>query len=78
MISGGRDLITPPTVAERVTSLIPNSVLVNLPTAGHGIVDLREGAALDIVEAIYDGRSRRWANVRPPWTRNPPGWGSGR
>ena len=55
VISGGRDLITPPTVAERVTSLIPNSVLVNLPTAGHSIVDLREGAALDIVEAVYDG-----------------------
>ncbi|MGZ5364809.1 MAG: alpha/beta fold hydrolase [Mycobacterium sp.] len=55
VISGGRDLITPPTVAERVTSLIPNSVLVNLPTAGHSIVDLRESAALDIVGAVYDG-----------------------
>jgi pimeloyl-ACP methyl ester carboxylesterase len=55
VISGGRDLITPPTVAERVTSLIGNSVLVRLPTAGHSIVDLRESAALDIVKAIYDG-----------------------
>ena len=55
VISGGRDLITPPTVAERVTSLVPNSVLVNLPTAGHSIVDLRESAAMDIVEAVYDG-----------------------
>ena len=55
VISGGRDLIAPPTVAQRVASLIPNAVLVNLPTAGHSIVDLRESAALDIVEAIYDG-----------------------
>jgi pimeloyl-ACP methyl ester carboxylesterase len=55
VISGGRDLITPPTVAQRVASLIPNAVLVNLPTAGHSIVDLREGAALDIVKEIYDG-----------------------
>lgn len=55
VISGGRDLITPPTVARRVTSLVPNSVLVNLATAGHSIVDLRESAALDIVKAVYDG-----------------------
>lgn len=55
VISGGRDLITPPTVAQRVASLIPDAVLVNLPTAGHSIVDLRESAALDIVETIYDG-----------------------
>ncbi len=55
VISGGRDLITPPTVARRVASLIPNAVLVELPTAGHSIVDLRERAALDIVEAVYEG-----------------------
>lgn len=48
VISGGRDLITPPTVAQRVASLIPNAVLVNLATAGHSIVDLRESAALDV------------------------------
>lgn len=53
VISGGRDLITPPTVAQRVAALIPDAVLVNLPTAGHSIVDLREGAALAIVKEIY-------------------------
>lgn len=55
VVSGGRDLITPPTVAHRIVSLIADAVLVELPTAGHSIVDLRERAALDIVEAIYDG-----------------------
>lgn len=55
VISGGRDLITPPTVAQRVASLIPNATLVELPTAGHSILDLRERAALDIVKAVYDG-----------------------
>ena len=55
VISGGRDLITPPTVARRVASLIPNAVLVDLATAGHSVVDLRERAALDIVKAVYDG-----------------------
>jgi proline iminopeptidase len=55
VISGGRDLITPPTVARRIASLIPNSVLVELATAGHSILDTRERAALDIVKAVYDG-----------------------
>jgi proline iminopeptidase len=55
VISGGRDLITPPTVASRVASLIPNAVLVELPTAGHSILDLRERAALDIASAVYSG-----------------------
>ena len=59
VISGGRDLITPPSVARRVASLIPEAVLVNLPTAGHSVVDLRERAALDIVQALYDGASNR-------------------
>jgi proline iminopeptidase len=55
VISGGRDLITPPTVARRVASLIPGAVLVNLATAGHSIIDLRERAALLIARATYDG-----------------------
>lgn len=55
VISGGRDLITPPAIADRVASLIPGAVLVSLPTAGHSIIDLRERAALDIIKAAYDG-----------------------
>jgi pimeloyl-ACP methyl ester carboxylesterase len=55
VISGGRDLITPPSVARRVAALIPDSVLVTLPTAGHSIVDFREQAALAIATAICDG-----------------------
>lgn len=55
VISGGRDLITPPSVAQRIASLIPGAVLVNLATAGHSAIDLRERAVLDIVKAVYDG-----------------------
>jgi pimeloyl-ACP methyl ester carboxylesterase len=58
VISGGRDLITPPTVADRIASLIPNAVLVRLRTAGHSILDLRERAALDIIEAVYEGTAK--------------------
>jgi pimeloyl-ACP methyl ester carboxylesterase len=57
VISGGRDLITPPQVARQVTSLIPDAVLVNLATAGHSVIDLRERAALDIAKSLYDGTS---------------------
>lgn len=58
VISGGRDLITPPAVARRVASLIPDAVLVTLATAGHSIADIRERAALDIVDALYTGRAQ--------------------
>ncbi|MBE1552370.1 pimeloyl-ACP methyl ester carboxylesterase [Mycobacterium sp. OAS707] len=54
VISGGRDLITPPAVADRIASLIPGAVLVRLATAGHSAIDLRERAALDIIKATYD------------------------
>jgi proline iminopeptidase len=55
VISGGRDLITPPTVAQRIASLIPDAVRVDLATAGHSAIDLRERAVLDIVKALYEG-----------------------
>jgi proline iminopeptidase len=57
VISGGRDLITPPQVARQVTSLIPDAVLVSLATAGHSVIDLRERAGLDIAKSLYDGTS---------------------
>lgn len=55
VISGGRDLITPPAVASRIASLVPGAVLVTLATAGHSVLDLRERAALEIIKATYDG-----------------------
>lgn len=54
VISGGRDLTTPPAVAERVAALIPGALLLSLPTAGHSILDTRERAALAVIEAIHD------------------------
>ena len=59
VISGGRDLITPRAVAQEIVSLIPDSVLVELATAGHSAIDVRERAALDIVKAVYDGETSR-------------------
>ncbi len=56
VISGGRDLTTPPEVAERVADLIGGSVLVRLPTTGHSVLDTKERAALRILEAVCAGR----------------------
>ncbi|MDY6998235.1 MAG: alpha/beta fold hydrolase [Actinomycetota bacterium] len=55
VVSGGRDLTTPPVIAQRVADLIPDAVLVSLPTAGHSILDTRERAALQICRAVAAG-----------------------
>jgi proline iminopeptidase len=52
VISGGRDLITPPAVAERVASLLPNAKLFKLPSMAHSAIDFRERAALSIARAV--------------------------
>ncbi|MCH9735508.1 MAG: alpha/beta hydrolase [Actinomycetia bacterium] len=59
VISGGRDLTTPPTVARRIADLIPDSVLVELPTAGHSILDTRDRAALRICKAVCNSEIRQ-------------------
>ena len=58
VIAGGRDLTTPVTVARRIADLIPDAVLVELPTAGHSVIDTRERPALEIVNAVYAGTAR--------------------
>lgn len=56
VLSGGRDLTTPPAVAHKIADLLPDATLVELPTAGHSILDTREHAALQICAAVADGR----------------------
>lgn len=56
VISGGRDLTTPPAVADRIASLIPNAVLVRLPTMAHSALDSREKAALRIATSVCRGQ----------------------
>jgi len=57
VISGGRDLTTPPAVAERVAGLVPGAVLVRLPTTGHSALDTKERAALRIATVVTAGRA---------------------
>ncbi|KKB99664.1 alpha/beta hydrolase [Mycobacterium nebraskense] len=55
VVSGGRDLITPSAVAERIASLLPNAVLLKLPTMAHSALDFREPAAIAIARAVWRG-----------------------
>jgi pimeloyl-ACP methyl ester carboxylesterase len=55
VISGGRDLVTPPAVAERVASLLPKATLLRLATMAHSALDFREPAALAIAAAVCRG-----------------------
>lgn len=55
VLSGGRDLTTPPAVAEKIAALIPDTVLIRLPTMAHGALSTREPAALAIAVAVCRG-----------------------
>ncbi|MBV8786065.1 MAG: alpha/beta fold hydrolase [Mycobacterium sp.] len=55
VVSGGRDLITPPAVAHRVAALLPESVLLHLPSMAHSAIDFREPAALNVAQAVWRG-----------------------
>jgi proline iminopeptidase len=55
VVSGGRDLTTPPPAAERVASLLPDALLIRLPTMALSALDTREHAALTIASAVCRG-----------------------
>ncbi|ANW66135.1 alpha/beta hydrolase [Mycobacterium sp. djl-10] len=56
VISGSRDLTTPPALAEQIAALIPQAALVRMPTTAHSVLDTRERAALEIAKAAVEGR----------------------
>jgi pimeloyl-ACP methyl ester carboxylesterase len=72
VISGGRDLITPRAVAERVASIVPNAVLLALPTMAHSALDFREPAALAIAGAVSRGEFDSLAMQTPELDALPP------
>ncbi|WP_204806730.1 alpha/beta fold hydrolase [Mycobacterium riyadhense] len=72
VVAGGRDLITPPAVAERIASLVPDAVLLSLPTMGHSAVDFREPAALAIASAVCRGDIDGLAEQAPMLDALPP------
>ncbi len=65
VISGGRDLTTPPAIAERIATLVPDAVLVSMPTAGHSVLDSRERAALAVIDAVRNGAAEQLSAIAP-------------
>ncbi|MCV7102982.1 alpha/beta hydrolase [Mycobacterium palustre] len=72
VISGGRDLITPPAVAQRVASLLPRVELLKMPTMAHSALDFREPAALAIAAAAFRGEFEGLAAQAPALDALPP------
>jgi pimeloyl-ACP methyl ester carboxylesterase len=72
VMSGGRDLITPLAVAERAASLLPNAVLLKLPTMAHSALDFREPAALAVAGAVFRGEFDGLAARAPALDSLPP------
>ncbi|OOK78596.1 hydrolase domain protein [Mycobacterium kansasii] len=59
-------------MAERVASLVPGAVLLELPTMAHSALDFREPAALAIAEAVCRGEHNRLADQVPMLDAMPP------
>ncbi len=59
VVSGGRDLTTPPAVAERIAALVLGAVLVRMPTVAHSVLDTRERAAFAVIRAVVDGAAEQ-------------------
>lgn len=57
VVCGGRDLVTPAAVAQRIAELVPVSTVVQLPNAAHSILDSQDEAALRILAAVAGGRA---------------------
>lgn len=72
VVSGGRDLITPPAVAQRVASLLPNAVLLSLPSMAHSALDFREPVALAAADAVRRGDLKGLAAQAPALDALPP------
>jgi pimeloyl-ACP methyl ester carboxylesterase len=65
VVSGGRDLTTPPAVAEHIAALVPDAVMVPMPTAGHSVLDTRERAALAVIDAVRHGAAEQLSAIAP-------------
>jgi pimeloyl-ACP methyl ester carboxylesterase len=72
VVSGGRDLITPPAVAQRVASVVPGAQLLKLPNMAHSALDFREPAALAIAGAVCRGELEGLAAQAPALDELPP------
>lgn len=59
VISGERDLRTPRVIAEQITELLPDGVLVPLAGMGHSALDTHRVAALHVTHAVAERAHRK-------------------
>lgn len=52
VISGDRDLRTPPPIAEKIVDLIPDAVLISVHRMGHSVLDAHQLAAVYVVKMM--------------------------
>ena len=52
VLSGERDLRTPPAVAERIAAAAPHARLIRIPNGGHSQLDTRQDVARIVLEAV--------------------------
>lgn len=55
VLSGDRDIRTPPSTAQDIVALAPNATLVPLAGQGHSALDTAPGVALQAMRAFVDG-----------------------
>lgn len=65
VVSGTRDVRTPPPVAERVAALVPDAVLVPIDGMGHSALDTHQLAALTVARGVARGRHRDLPALAP-------------
>lgn len=63
VLSGDRDLRTPPPVARQVTGQLPDGALLCLPASGHSALDTHSTAALVAIAAVRDGTHHALAST---------------
>ena len=63
VISGGRDLRTPPPIAEKIVDLVPRAVLVSIPILGHSAMDSHQLATVYVTKMLADNRSESPATM---------------
>lgn len=67
VVTGDRDLCTPPPIAERLVDLAPGGVLARLTDTGHGALDSHQLALIDVVRAVRDGRTEHLDETSRAW-----------
>lgn len=58
VLSGARDLRTPPAIARRIAENLPDGLCVTLPDTGHSALDTHNLAAIATMKAVEQGQHR--------------------